>query len=72
MSNEEACYSLLTALSSALEAQKVDEIDRILDELSAEALNTKAKEALEKISDEVLMAEYCKAKELLKDLMEDV
>ena len=62
--------SLLGELASALESQKAETIDRILDELSQQALDPKTHEALEKISDDVLMTEFDKALETVHTLLE--
>jgi HPt (histidine-containing phosphotransfer) domain-containing protein len=55
---------LFHELAAALEAKKAGDIDRILEELYAhtapasQTINAETKEILEKISDNVLMAEY--------------
>ncbi|GHV72126.1 hypothetical protein AGMMS49928_27880 [Spirochaetia bacterium] len=59
----------LRELQAALEAQKAETIDRIMEKLEQQALDSKTREALEQISDLVLMADYTsaavKARELL-------
>ncbi|GHV69118.1 hypothetical protein AGMMS49928_10410 [Spirochaetia bacterium] len=65
-----AIVPLLRELWDALEAQKAETIDRILDELTQQSLDPKTREALDEISDQVLMAEYTKAAEKVKELLE--
>jgi CheY-like chemotaxis protein/nitrogen-specific signal transduction histidine kinase len=65
----EADASLLEELASALEGQKVEAVDRLLEELLARAADSRARETLEQISDDVLMAEYGKALEAVKILL---
>ena len=66
--NFEVPFSLLRELESALKAQNASEIDRILDMLKEKPMGTKTKEAIEKISDAVLMAEFDIAKKTLEEL----
>ncbi|MDR2717484.1 MAG: response regulator [Treponema sp.] len=60
--------SLFDELAEALKSQNVSEIDRIIDELNQKPLDTKAKEILEKISDDVLMTEFDSALKTIKEL----
>ncbi|MDR1802038.1 MAG: Hpt domain-containing protein [Treponema sp.] len=60
---------LFHELAAALQSQKADDIDRILEELTRQQLSADLKTALEQISDEVLMAEYSKAGEILAGLL---
>jgi hypothetical protein len=62
--------SLFRELDSALKSQKADDIDRILEELIKQPFDTEIKTTLERISDEVLMAEYDKAGEILAALLD--
>jgi HPt (histidine-containing phosphotransfer) domain-containing protein len=62
-------FSLLYDLKPALETQKTADIDRILEELNQKSPDAHIREALEKISDDVLMAEYGKAAEILDDIL---
>jgi signal transduction histidine kinase/CheY-like chemotaxis protein len=62
---------LLRGLTAALKSQKAGEIDRILEELNKMQVNVKTKEALEKLSDEVLMAEYGKALKIIQEVSGD-
>jgi signal transduction histidine kinase/CheY-like chemotaxis protein/HPt (histidine-containing phosphotransfer) domain-containing protein len=50
--------STLNELEDALHSQNTPEIDRILDELMGKNFDKKTKTALERISDDVLMAEF--------------
>jgi len=60
---------LLRELAQALKLQKADDIDEILERIMLQPLDTAIKAALEKISDEVLVAEYDKALAILDDLL---
>jgi signal transduction histidine kinase/CheY-like chemotaxis protein/ligand-binding sensor domain-containing protein len=53
--------SLLPELAEALAAQDAAAVERVLEELSQKALDGKTREALESVSDDVLMTEYGKA-----------
>ena len=64
--------SLFTDLKAALQSQKADEIDRLLDELNNKALDAKTKEALEEISDEVLMTEFGGALKIVDQIVYDL
>jgi SOS-response transcriptional repressor LexA len=59
---------LLHELAAALQSQKADSIDRILEELKQRPLDSKTKEALEKISDHVLMTEFDSALKIVGEL----
>jgi CheY-like chemotaxis protein len=63
---------LLTELAAALEAQSAGDIDRLLEELGGQTLDSQTREAVEQISDDVLMAEYGKALENLTKLKEHI
>jgi signal transduction histidine kinase/CheY-like chemotaxis protein len=60
---------ILQELAVALGERKADDIDHILENLMQQTLDKKSKEALEQISDEVLMAEYDKAGEIVCSLL---
>jgi signal transduction histidine kinase/CheY-like chemotaxis protein len=60
---------LLQELSIALRERKADDLDRILDELMQQPLDSRSKEALEQISDEILIAEYKNAGEIVNRLL---
>ncbi|MCL2764760.1 MAG: ATP-binding protein [Treponema sp.] len=51
-------HSLLESLKTAIMSQKAENIDLIFDEINQLPLDDKTMEALEKISDDVLMAEF--------------
>jgi CheY-like chemotaxis protein len=59
---------LLHELAAALQSQKAGSIDRILEELKQNPLDSKTKEALEKISDQVLMTEFDSALKIVEEL----
>ena len=63
----------LHELEKAIDSQKAGEINRILKEIKdiSGSLDSASKEALEKISDEVMMVEYDNAKVILNKLMTD-
>jgi len=68
--NESAVFiSLLRELDVALKSKKVQDIDRLLEELiKRQGSDSGVKMALEKIADEVLMTEYEKAGIILEEL----
>jgi len=60
---------LLLDLEEALKSQNAVEIDSILDELSKKPLDSKTKDILEKISNDVLMTEFDNALKNIKELL---
>jgi CheY-like chemotaxis protein len=71
-SGSETDIFFLQELAKVLQLQKADDIDRILEQLFQRPLGTDIKTTLEQISDEVLMAEYGKATEILDRLLKGV
>jgi CheY-like chemotaxis protein len=69
--DRETVTPFLHELAAALKSQKADDIDRILEHLMAQSLDVGIKTAVEQISDEVLMAEYDKAVEILDNVMKE-
>jgi signal transduction histidine kinase/CheY-like chemotaxis protein/HPt (histidine-containing phosphotransfer) domain-containing protein len=63
-----AVMQLFSELSAALETGNSAEIDNILDELMMQTMDTNIKEALERISDNVLMAEFANASKIVSSL----
>jgi len=61
--------AILTELAEALKSQNISEIDRILDDINREQLDGETKEILEKISDNVLMAEFDSALKAIEQLL---
>jgi signal transduction histidine kinase/CheY-like chemotaxis protein len=61
--------SLFKELADALKSQNVSEIDRIIDELNQKQLDSKDKEILDKISDDVLMTEFDSALKTIEELL---
>ena len=59
---------LFKQLADALEAQKSVEIDRTLEELNQKPLDAQTREALQKISDDVLIAEFDSALKIINSL----
>jgi signal transduction histidine kinase/CheY-like chemotaxis protein len=60
---------LLRELAEALETQKAGAVDRLLEELGQQTLDGKTREALDAVSDDVLMTEYGKALETVNGLL---
>jgi HPt (histidine-containing phosphotransfer) domain-containing protein len=56
-------------LAAALKSQNVSNIDRVLEELSKKSLDSKTKEILEQVSDQVLMVEFDSAIRTLNELV---
>jgi len=63
---------LLRELAAALESQKAQSIDLILEQLAQQHLDADIKAVVEQISDEVLMAEYGKAGKILEGLFAQI
>jgi len=63
---------LFKELADALKSQNVSEIDRIIDELNQKQLDSKDKEILEKISDDVLMTEFDSALKTIEELLKQI
>ena len=61
--------SLLINVRAALESQNAAEVDRLLNELNQKQFDPKTREILEKISDDVLMAEYGNALKSVDELL---
>jgi signal transduction histidine kinase/CheY-like chemotaxis protein len=62
--------SLLEELAEALKKQNAPEIDRIIAALGEKQLDTKTKETLEKISDDVLMTEFESALKTINEVLQ--
>jgi signal transduction histidine kinase/CheY-like chemotaxis protein/HPt (histidine-containing phosphotransfer) domain-containing protein len=62
-------FSLLGELEGALKERKADKIDHILSDIFKEPPEAEFKEALEKISDDVLVAEFDGAAKKVKELL---
>jgi hypothetical protein len=60
---------LLHELAVALKSEKADDIDRILEALTQQAQDPQTKEAIDKISDSVLMTEFDSAAEIVQSLL---
>jgi hypothetical protein len=60
---------LLHELATALESKNAGDIDRILEGFGVQALDAETKEAIEKISDDVLMTEFDSAAEIVRSLL---
>jgi HPt (histidine-containing phosphotransfer) domain-containing protein len=61
--------SLFNILTEALGEKNIADIDRILEELSKMPLEAEAKEVLEQVSDQVLMAEFESAIKTIKEFI---
>jgi len=66
-----AHFSLFERLAKALVVQRTAEIDQVLEELNKKPLDEQTREALEKISDEVLMTEFGNALKIINKLISD-
>jgi len=66
-----AHFSLFERLAKALVLQRTAEIDQVLEELNKKSLDEQTREALEKISDEVLMTEFDNALKIINELISD-
>jgi CheY-like chemotaxis protein len=64
-----AVFPLLRELDAVLKSQNFSEIDRILNEIDRMPLSAKAKETMEKISDDVLMAKFDSAVKTIDSLL---
>jgi two-component system, sensor histidine kinase and response regulator len=60
---------LIKKLAEALKSQNASEIDRILEDMNQKPLDIKIKEAIEKISDDVLIAEFDSALKTVEKLL---
>jgi len=67
--NPSEYLSLFTKLAEALGSKNVTDADRILDELNKMPLDSKTKEILEHISDQILMTEFESAIKTIKGLI---
>jgi hypothetical protein len=56
-------------VETALQSQNAGDIDRILEQLTRQPLDSGTKAIVEHLSDEVLMAEYHKAEKILEGLI---
>ena len=61
--------TLLDELTNALESGKASEIDDIIDGLMSKSMDAEAKALLDKISDDVLLAEFASAKAKVQELI---
>jgi HPt (histidine-containing phosphotransfer) domain-containing protein len=67
-----AVTQLLRELAAALETKNAGEIDRILEDIMQQTLDTKTKKALDAISDNVLMTEFESAAEIVRSLLSEL
>jgi signal transduction histidine kinase/CheY-like chemotaxis protein/HPt (histidine-containing phosphotransfer) domain-containing protein len=65
----ELIIPILRELEAALETENISHIDRILKTLNEKTLDQKTKEALEQLSDDVLLTEFARAKETCRKLI---
>jgi HPt (histidine-containing phosphotransfer) domain-containing protein len=68
----EEYISVFHKLKNAIASQNHSEIDQILDDLKQKPLDTKTKEILEHVSDEVLMTEFDRAVKTIDDLIDTI
>jgi CheY-like chemotaxis protein len=67
--DQAAVTRLWPELAAALKAENAGDIDRLLEELMRRTSDTRTKEALEKISANVLLAEFDRAAEIVRSLL---
>jgi HPt (histidine-containing phosphotransfer) domain-containing protein len=60
--------AILEQLSAALEARNIDRIDRLIDEISTHSIDDHSREVMERISWQVLLAEFDEAVETVNEL----
>jgi signal transduction histidine kinase/DNA-binding NarL/FixJ family response regulator/HPt (histidine-containing phosphotransfer) domain-containing protein len=61
--------AILEQLAAALEALDIDEVDRLIEEISARPIAERSREIMARISWQVLVAEFDKARETVKQLL---
>jgi len=66
-----ALIPLLQRLETALKYRKANDIDRLMEEINHQPLDEKTREALEKISDDVLMTEFDDAIKVIEKIYHD-
>jgi signal transduction histidine kinase/CheY-like chemotaxis protein len=66
----EAVFNLLSALRAALETKNMKEIDRLLEETEKAAADAETREALNAVSDKILMGEYRAAIEAVNTVID--
>jgi signal transduction histidine kinase/CheY-like chemotaxis protein/HPt (histidine-containing phosphotransfer) domain-containing protein len=64
-----AYYKLFNELADAIKTKKSADIDRLLEELNRKPLDTKTRETLNEISDEILMTEFDNALKIIEELL---
>ncbi|MDR1058641.1 MAG: response regulator [Treponema sp.] len=64
--------SLLTALRTALEEKSMKRIDKLLEEMEGLSLGAKERDAINAVSDEILIGEYRKAQEGIDNILKDL
>jgi CheY-like chemotaxis protein len=67
--NGEAAFDLLSDLQAALDAKNMKETDRLLEEIEQLPLGTETQEAINAVSDKVLMGEYAEAVETINAII---
>jgi HPt (histidine-containing phosphotransfer) domain-containing protein len=66
--NRDAVLPLLSALRAALEAKNMKDIDRLLEEIEQLPLDAETREAINVVSDKVLLGEYGEAVDITEKL----
>ncbi|MDR2952224.1 MAG: response regulator [Treponema sp.] len=67
--NQGICAPVLRELAAALKSHNASEIDRVLEIINEKPLDSKTKELVEKISDDVLMTEFDRALKTIEDIL---
>jgi CheY-like chemotaxis protein len=70
-SGKDELVPLLQSLKTAIQSQKAENIDRILGEIGKLTLDEKTSEAMDKISDDVLMTEFDNVIKTIDDILND-
>jgi hypothetical protein len=65
-----AAIPLLSELAEALQSLKMEKVDWLLEELKQRCSDVKTREALDQLSDEVLIAEYSNAAQICNSLLD--
>jgi len=71
-SNANELFPLLLDLEAAVKNKNYAAIDRLIDEINGRQIDSKTKSAFEKISDELLIAEYEKAEISIREFLNNL
>jgi HPt (histidine-containing phosphotransfer) domain-containing protein len=71
-SDNAAITQFLRELAAALETKNAGEIDRILEDLTQQSMDTETKKTIDKISDNILMTEFESAAAIVRSLLSEL